>query len=372
MKIYLDRSGSVAALATLLEDSIIKDGAQGCLILSCDGNGYTQRDLDTVLQTCPVPLFGGIFPQIIYGAEQLMQGTIVVGFDVAPQVHLIANLSDSSQNLDHLLEAQAWQESRGQTLFVFVDGLARRIHALLDALFHTFGMGTNYIGGGAGSLSLQQKPCLLTNAGLQQDCAILAQVALSSGIGVSHGWQTIDGPFQITTAQGNTIQTLDWRPALEVYQEIVYQRSQQRITSDNFFAIAKNYPFGIKRLGAEKIVRDPIYATADGALVCVGEVSESAFVDVLGGNVHSLVSAAGQALTLAQRAYPGGHQPKVTFFIDCISRVLFLEEHFAQELAAVHTPTIPLIGALTLGEIANSGLEYLEFHNKTAVVGVFG
>jgi hypothetical protein len=372
MNIYLDRSGSLTALAMLLDQCIVKDKAQGCLILSCDDNGYTRQTLDPILQNSPIPLFGGIFPQIIYGTEKLTQGTIVIGFGAAPQVHLVSNLSDANQNLDLVLEAQLWPRMPGQTLFVFVDGLARRIHALLDALFHTFGLDVNYIGGGAGSLSLQQKPCLITNAGLQHDCAVLAQVAVTSGIGVSHGWQTIDGPFQITAAQGNTIHTLDWRPAFDVYQEIVYQRSQQRITRENFFAIAKSHPFGVKRLGAEKIVRDPILATPDGALVCVGEVSESAFVDILGGNVDSLVRAAGQALALAQRAYRGEREPTAIFFIDCISRVLFLEEHFAHELAAVHRPAIPLIGALTLGEIANSGFDYLEFHNKTAVVGVLG
>ena len=63
-----------------------------------------------------------------------------------------------------------------------------------------------------------------------------------------------------------------------------------------------------------------------------------------------------------------GH--KTTFFIDCISRVLFLEGDFEQELQAVSRSGIPLIGALTLGEIANSRNDYLEFYNKTSVVGV--
>ena len=60
----------------------------------------------------------------------------------------------------------------------------------------------------------------------------------------------------------------------------------------------------------------------------------------------------------------------MVLFIDCISRVLYLEEAFAQELSAVHEPDVPLIGALTLGEIANTGEDYLEFYNKTAVIAV--
>jgi hypothetical protein len=49
---------------------------------------------------------------------------------------------------------------------------------------------------------------------------------------------------------------------------------------------------------------------------------------------------------------------------------LFLEKNFAYELEAVHDGQMPLIGALTLGEIANNGKDYLEFYNKTSVVGV--
>jgi hypothetical protein len=83
-----------------------------------------------------------------------------------------------------------------------------------------------------------------------------------------------------------------------------------------------------------------------------------------------LVNAAGEALQLAKEAFQGTSTDQTTLFMDCISRVLFLEEEFHQELHAVYKEGSPLLGALTLGEIANSGREYLEFYNKTAVVAV--
>ncbi len=33
---------------------------------------------------------------------------------------------------------------------------------------------------------------------------------------------------------------------------------------------------------------------------------------------------------------------------------------------------VPLFGVLSLGEIANSGKDYMELHNKTCVVGILG
>ena len=59
------------------------------------------------------------------------------------------------------------------------------------------------------------------------------------------------------------------------------------------------------------------------------------------------------------------------FFIDCISRVLFMEDNFKKELEAV-SDGVFTFGALTIGEIASMGDAYLEFYNKTAVVAVLG
>ncbi|HIE56438.1 MAG TPA: histidine kinase, partial [Chromatiaceae bacterium] len=56
--------------------------------------------------------------------------------------------------------------------------------------------------------------------------------------------------------------------------------------------------------------------------------------------------------------------------MDCISRALFLGDHFQRELDAFSQPGLPMLGALTIGEIANHGDDYLEFYNKTAVVGI--
>ena len=69
--------------------------------------------------------------------------------------------------------------------------------------------------------------------------------------------------------------------------------------------------------------------------------------------------------------------PEKAIIIDCISRILFLEDEFQIELneiikvlRAKHN-NISISGALTLGEISSYGKGYLEFYNKTCVVGLF-
>ena len=60
-------------------------------------------------------------------------------------------------------------------------------------------------------------------------------------------------------------------------------------------------------------------------------------------------------------------EPEQRVFIDCISRVLFLQDEFGAELAAV-AGNEAVVGALTLGEVAGDLGGFLEFYNKTAVV----
>jgi hypothetical protein len=369
VKITFDRSKTAEALAISLARMDADATVGAVLVLGCDANGWTPEVLDPVLKKSRKPLFGGIFPELVQGKSRLRQGHILVGFPGPARVALLEELSRCPVPDLEAAIAAAWPTSAaGGTLFVVVDGLCAHISQLIDALFNEFGLELNYLGGGAGSMSLQQAPCVITQNGLKQDAAAVAMLGLASGIGVAHGWRSISDAFKVTQARGNLIETLDWRPALEVYREIVEAHAGVRLHADNFFAVAKAYPFGIAKLDAEMVVRDPISAKGDG-LMCVGEIRSGAFVHILHGEPDTLIAAAGHASKLAVEAL-AGTRPSLKLFVDCISRVLFLEQRFDRELAVVSAGELPLVGMLSIGEIANSGRDYLEFYNKTTVVGL--
>ena len=372
MIVNIDRSGTVEGLGKIVGITKSHEAVEGLMILSCDANGFTPDSVNGVLRDCDTPLFGGVFPEIICGTEKLSAGTIVAGLTKRPEVRIINSLSDINIDYDRELDEKIPDSESIKTVFVFVDGFAKRINAFIESLFNIFGLEVNYIGGGAGSLSMQQKPCLLTNEGMLQDSGLVATVNMESGIGISHGWKKIKGPFRVTESDRNTIKTLDWSPAFEVYQKVVKKHSGQDITEDNFFDMAKKYPFGLSRLATDYIVRDPFKLEADGSLTCVGEVPQESFIYILNGDMSSLVKSASKAAAISRASFTEGQKPDTTLFIDCISRVLFLKEDFQQELKAVVDPGTELIGALTIGEIANSRKSYLEFYNKTAVVGSMG
>lgn len=348
-----------------------KDGVVSLLVLACDKNGYAPAVLDPALLACKVPVVGGIFPQILLGRERMETGFIVVGLESMLQVTTISGLSDPNTDFEAELESLEVELSATRTVMVFVDGLSSRISALVEELFTVFGLETNYIGGGAGSLSFEKRPCLFTNAGLLQDCAVLAFAEFDSSIGVSHGWQVLDGPFEVTKANSNAVVSLDWQPAYDLYREVVESYTGAVFAGSEFFEIAKSYPFGISKLGAEKIVRDPIALGAANEIICVGEVPNQAFVHILSGDPESLIAAAGEALRRSVEGFRGESGSQAVLLIDCISRFLFLGDDFERELEAVFIDEdTPTFGALTLGEIANNKKDYLEFYNKTVVVGV--
>lgn len=368
MNILIDREGRPEGLRALLAQMAADPAVASVLVLTADGNGWTPAAVDDILKESGKPLFGGVFPQILHGAEHLERGTVALGLPQAAQVAVIEGLSDTARDFEADLNAAFPDPLQGGTMFVMVDGFSRRISALVDALFNVFGPSINYLGGGAGSLSMIQKPCIITARGLLEDAAVLAWAGIPSHVGVAHGWEQISNAYRVTEAEGNVIVSLDWRPAFEVYRESVEANSGQRFTPENFFAIAKAYPFGIARLGDEVVVRDPIKADGD-RLVCVGETQVGAFVHILNGSTESLITAAGQARRRAETALGAG-TPAVELLIDCISRVLFLEHHFDREMVAASIPGLPRLGALTIGEIANGGGDYLEFYNKTTVVAL--
>lgn len=376
INVHFDPIGSPALLAQRLQEAVAA-GARSLLVLAADGVAWPAAEVDPVLQALPVPVFGGVFPQVLHGGTHTDTGLVVVALANAARVTTVSGLDQPGADYHVPLAAAAAHE--GRTQLVLVDGLAPFIEDFIEAVFEHIGGGASFLGGGAGSLSFEVRPCVFTPEGLRSGVGVVVDLDTPLGIGVNHGWQSISGPFVVTGAEGNTITSLDYRPAAEVYRACVEPIVGTALTPENFFEHAKGHPFGIARFDGSLLVRDPIVMRGD-ALVCVGAVPVQRMVYILSGQVDGLIGAARQGTADAVQALQAtGGRAAGALLVDCISRVLFLGPRFGEELqaACAHLqqtggPEAALFGALSLGEIANNGTYVLEFYNKTFVLGAYG
>lgn len=353
-----------AQIAHQSVNELVNRGARSILLLAADGNNCSPEQFDDWLRNIPVPIFGGIFPQLIFSGANHETGYLILGLSDECEAYPVQGLSTESIDFSAAIESAL--ESRRLncgSMMVLVDGLASQIGGFLEGVYDVLGGDISYFGGGAGSLSFQHKPCLFSNRGMLMDHALLVAMPGRVDVGVEHGWQKFAGPFAVTSASRNVVAALDYRPAFDVYRELVEADSGRRFDSEDFFSIAKGYPLGMEKSDGSLVVRDPI--TRDGdKLVCVGEVPANSVIHLLKGIPERLIEAAG----VSASRIPSGHLP--AFLVDCISRVLFLQDRFGDEVAAVKNQIgeRPLVGILTLGEIANGGDYCLEFYNKTLVL----
>ena len=226
-------------------------------------------------------------------------------------------------------------------------------------------------------MSLQLQPCILTNEGLLEDAAAICIIDNPIQLSVQHGWQKLKGPFIATKAEKNVIHQLNWQNAFEVYKQIVDDDSGLTIEQDNFFDIAKNYPFGMEVAGEEAIVRDPIMVGDNGELICVGDVNTNTVLAILKGETDELIAFAQKVAADIQEIVLNETISSI-FVVDCISRTLFLQDAFHRELETLKATLMDeqneellLTGILSLGEISSRGNSPIYFYNKTLVLGAF-
>ena len=166
----------------------------------------------------------------------------------------------------------------------------------------------------------------------------------------------------------NKIKSINWKPAFEVYKEIVESHSAMKFNHNNFFDIAKSYPFGISKMDEEKVVRDPFKVT-NNTIYFIDNIQEGAYVEVLHGNIASLLKGSEKALKNAFLNNAIDNNYSNTFCVDCISRVLYLNNNLQQELDIV-SKNSNVSGIFSIGEIANYD-SILEIYNKTIVIALW-
>ena len=329
-----------------------------------------------VLNKKSISFFGGIFPGVIYGNNWSREGCILVKIQAAiPPVCISGIASQSLRGLQDI-DANTLNFESG-TAVVLLDGLTTNIGHLLENLNDTLGGKCRFIGAGAGSMRLQQKPCVFTNHGFKEDAAVVCVMPREIQLGVRHGWEKLAGPLVATATNGNIISQLNWRTAIDVYREIVEADSGKALTKENFISISPGYPFGIFREKEDDIVRDPLAFNEKGEIICIGEVRPNTVLHVLKGHPDSLLTAARKAINDCGASPGRPINAQSTFIVECITRNLFLGEQFAQEIdlirenLVVQNETQEPYGVMSLGEIASYGDGLLELFNKTIVVGIY-
>lgn len=353
---------SLRELATAVR-ALNATATDAVLVLVDEHSGVELQSLVDTLRDTGVHFFGGLFPGVIYGGNTATGGVVLAKVPV-----LLPPFIVHSAALDGMPAIDYDTLPIGHGVIVFVDGLTRNIGEFLDNLNNVLGERFSFVGGGAGSLSLVSQPCLFTEEGVFQDTALCCLLNAQLNLGIRHGWQRLAGPLVVTKSEENIIKQLNWQEAFKVYSQSVEADCGTTIGPHNFFDIAKGYPFGMIREQDEDVVRDPISYNEQGELVCVGEVPSNSVLYILKGDKDQLLQASAQAYEDSVAAL-GANTSGFSLVMDCISRNLFLEDRFDEELAPLQQETNPAIGALTLGEISSYGLGALEFFNKTIVIG---
>lgn len=339
-------------------------GAKACFLFISENQNQSVEHIDNFLKSASIPVLGGLYPNIVVGKEVKEFGALIVPIFADVQYQLIENMNVFLSQPEPLL----FELDNVESLMVLVDGLYPNIAAVITQLFQMVGHQVSVFGGGTGSLSFKQQPCVYTPQGSFQDAILLLAFDTKWEVSVAHGWEILDGPYLANEVNANVIAGLNFQPAMQVYQGVVEKCDERIFAEHEFFDIAQNYPFGIDRLDDDLLVRDPITEN-DGKITCVGKIPENAMVYILQGDYDNMIKATSEAV----KACCGSSKASEGVLFNCISRQLFLKDKFTQELEGMaenlEDPD-SLFGALVLGEIASGKLGGVNFHNKTAVMGL--
>lgn len=328
------------------------------MIFAADQSADYVKEMMDYLNSKGIKFFGGIYPALLVGRKKESLGFLVQKLEPVYTTLVFPYLMRCKLDLEALGDAAA---------LVLVDGLSSKMKDLTDTVYNKLGNKVKYVGGGAGYYDLVHRPCIFNNTGLYQDALIVSIIPADMQIAVKHGWNRLAGPFYITKAEDNVLSELDSENAFEVYKHIVEEFGNVTLSILDFFSFAKEHPFGIVHQGSADIVRDPIMLNGNNEIVCVANVPLHKDVYVLKGDIDTLLEA---SIEVSEECAKNPFEEYIPLLFNCISRAMFMEERFEEELTNIQfRMSHPVIGALSIGEIASLSDGQLEIHNKSTILG---
>lgn len=323
-----------------------------------------------------IPLVGGIFPALVTSQGFSGEGVWLLRLDEMIPVFLLpalnAGKSEAAEKIASAVEPalDAFDASMAKpTLYLIFDGLIPNIATILDGLYLRLADRVNYAGAAAGSETFQPMPCLFDGERVIGNGVLGMLLPGNATTVLKNGYAAPERVMTATSTEGNRIHSIDWRPAFDIYQEIIKTEYGIDLTRENFYQCGVHFPFGILRANEEVVVRIPVALADDGSLFCIGEVPENAMLVLLRAptvDASHCITHLVEGLEAANGSLR--NRGLLTFY--CAGRRLHLGDDAARELAELNAQTgvASMAGALSLGEIGSThGWGYPMFHNATLV-----
>jgi hypothetical protein len=366
-----------AAIDEALSDWSSRFPHMGVLALLPESAKESVAVLQTACARRSVPLVGGVFPALLKNEEFLTSGVWLLCFPEMPYFLLRENLPSEPDKVEQVISEIAGNirtqidHTPDVTLFMLFDAMVPNIATLLDHLYLQLANRVHYAGANAGSETFQPMPCLFDSERIVEKGVLLLLLKHHRGAILEHGYRAPAHTVYATSTEGNRIAQIDWRPAFEVYQELVRNQYHIDITKENFYQHAVHFPFGIVRANHHVVVRIPVALQDDGSLFCVGEVPANAMLTLLDAPTVDTQQTL-RVLIDGMTALNGDTIETELLLFYCAGRRLHLGlDNATTELQELSTRTkaAQISGAVSLGEIGSSTIQgYPLFQNATLVL----
>ena len=263
------------------------------------------------------------------------------------------DIAGSARRAAQAARERAGERREHEALVLLSDGLTPDQREVARGTYAVTGAKIPFVGGAAAD-TLQWKRTQTFGDGHVRSDGILAVWLTSDhplAVSVGHGWRPRGRPMLVTRTEGTIVWELDGRPALEAYlAELPYPIESK---DPRFFLDVLSHPVGVPNGRGRYDVRQlHAYLPEGGGLNFNTGISENSIIQVMRGEVDSLLEGATEAAAAAGSQLEG--DPQLALVFSCGSRVPLLGERIAEEARAIsqRLAGAPVCGFFTYGEFA--------------------
>jgi hypothetical protein len=259
-------------------------------------------------------------------------------------------------------------------LMLLTDGLVRDQEGILRGAYGVVGAGVPLFGGAAGDGWQMRGTYLLANGEVHRDAVVAVALASDApmAIEVQHGWNAVGEPMIVTAAADGRVQTLDDRPALDVFLDRLGAPPEAYTDRDAFTEFALPRPLGVqRRSGVEARNLSTESDLESRSIGGGGTLDHGCLTWAMEGDEASILAATDRACEQVLAALPDRPVGMLTFSCAALRAVLG-DDGIQREVGRLEkwADGVPFAGFYTYGEIARvRGID--GFHNQTLVVLAF-